>query len=174
MKNIRLIIYIVIMLFIESCSIRSSQLSALISFFDQPISDISSKGWSVNYSGYNATVFAVSIQDGILFSNREGDQILFDGWSIRVVNGLGDENFNINIDDVNGLRTFRQGSRVLAVHNCDNWHREDRYKLTRFYQQCADGLEYSNRILVLEDGSISLIRQIIDERYTPLTLTKLK
>jgi hypothetical protein len=33
---------------------------------------------------------------------------------------------------------------------------------------------YSNSILVLEDGSISIIRQIVDERYTPLTLTKLK
>jgi hypothetical protein len=46
--------------------------------------------------------------------------------------------------------------------------------LVSLSQSCRDRRDYSNSILVLEDGSISVIRQIVDERYSALTLTKLK
>jgi hypothetical protein len=44
----------------------------------------------------------------------------------------------------------------------------------QFSQSCEAGIAYSNSILVAEDGSISIIRQIVDNAYNAMTLTKLK
>jgi len=45
--------------------------------------------------------------------------------------------------------------------------------MTRFSQQCGDREPYVNSILVANDGSIAVIRQVVDDRYTAMTLTKL-
>ncbi len=174
MKNLQLMLFVFFIFLVESCSVRSTQLSALINFFDEPPSILSSNSWSVNYGEYSAVVFAVSMPNGILFANNRGDQILFDGWVLRVIKGMGNSNLNIKIDNVDEIRTFKQNNRLVELHNCENWRQEKSFKVIRYYQRCGDKQEYVNRILVLEDESISLIRQIIDERYTALTLTKLK
>ena len=81
---------------------------------------------------------------------------------------------DMKIDEIDDVRTFKQGSRTLASHRCQEWQRGMNSGMVSLSQKCEDRRDYSNSILVLEDGSISVIRQIVDERYTALTLTKLK
>jgi len=135
--------------------------------------DLSLNGWSVKYANYEAMVYPVSLPEGTLFSNKAGDQVFFDGWSVRRVSGLGLRGQEYQNRDVADERTFMRGNRTLAVHKCDQWKKKQQSGKKQFSQSCKDVKIYSNIILVEEDGSIGVIRQVVDDRYNALTLTKL-
>jgi len=142
-------------------------------FFETQDADLSLNGWSVKYANYEAMVYPVSLPDGTLFSNKAGDQVFFDGWSVRRVSGLGLRGQEYQNRDVADERTFMRGNRTLAVHKCDQWKKKQQSGKKQFSQSCKDVKIYSNIILVEEDGSIGVIRQVVDDRYNALTLTKL-
>ena len=172
--SLKKLISLMMLILVSGCSVQSSQLSSLISLVKAPSLDLSANSWLVRYSDYESVVYAVSTSEGTLFSNKAGDKVLFDGWMVRKVSGLGRRGLDIKIDEIDDVRTFKQGSRTLASHRCQEWQHETSSGMVNLSQNCRDRLDYSNSILVLEDGSISVIRQIVDERYTALTLTKLK
>ena len=157
----------------SGCSVQSSQLSAVMGLFETQDADLSLNGWSVKYANYEAMVYPVSLPDGTLFSNKAGDQVFFDGWSVRRVSGLGLRGQEYQNSDVADERTFMRGNRTLAVHKCDQWKKKQQSGKKQFSQSCKDVKIYSNIILVEEDGSIAVIRQVVDDRYNALTLTKL-
>jgi hypothetical protein len=135
--------------------------------------ELSLNSWSVKYANYEALVYPVTLPEGTLFSNKAGDQVFFDGWSVRRVSGLGLRGQEYQNSDVADERTFIRGNRTLAVHKCDQWKKKQQSGKKQFSQSCKDVKIYSNIILVEEDGSIGVIRQVIDDKYNALTLTKL-
>jgi hypothetical protein len=135
--------------------------------------ELSLNSWSVKYANYETLVYPVTLPEGTLFSNKAGDQVFFDGWSVRRVSGLGLRGQEYQNSDVADERTFIRGNRTLAVHKCDQWKKKQQSDKKQFSQSCKDVKIYSNIILVEEDGSIGVIRQVIDDRYNALTLTKL-
>ena len=157
----------------SGCSVQSSQLSAVMGLFNTQDADLSLNDWSVKYANYEAMVYPVSLPDGTLFSNKAGDQVFFDGWSVRRVSGLGLRGQEYQNSDVADERTFMRGNRTLAIHRCDKWKKKQQSGKKQFSQSCKDVKIYSNIILVEEDGSIGVIRQVVDDRYNALTLTKL-
>ena len=177
-----------IMLFVvsSSCVIKSSQLSNLKDLLDNEASYYENNGWSISYRDKETLVYAVKIPEGTLFSNKEGDQVFFDGWSIRFISGLGYSGDRIKIVDKSNLRQFYRNDRLIAEQTCESWRQQSNQNKKFFSQICSNKIsnignkkesmkrEYRNSIVVEENMNISLIRQIVDERYTPLTLTKLK
>ena len=157
----------------SGCSVQSSQLSAVMGLFKTQDADLSLNGWSVKYANYEAMVYPVTLPEGTLFSNKAGDQVFFDGWSVRRVSGLGLRGQEYQNRDVADERNFMRGNRTLAVHKCDQWKKKQQSGKKQFSQSCKDVKIYSNIILVEEDGSIAVIRQVVDDRYNALTLTKL-
>ena len=157
----------------SGCSVQSSQLSAVMGLFKTQDADLSLNGWSVKYANYEAMIYPVTLPEGTLFSNKAGDQVFFDGWSVRRVSGLGLRGQEYQNSDVADERTFMRGNRTLAVHKCDQWKKKQQSGKKQFSQSCKDVKIYSNIILVEEDGSIGVIRQVVDDRYNALTLTKL-
>jgi hypothetical protein len=135
--------------------------------------ELSLNSWSVKYANYEALVYPVTLPEGTLFSNKAGDQVFFDGWSVRRLSGLGLRGQEYQNSDVADERTFIRGNRTLAVHKCDQWKKKQQSGKKQFSQSCKDVKIYSNIILVEEDGSIGVIRQVVDDRYNALTLTKL-
>ena len=173
-ESLKKLISLMMLILVSGCSVQSNQLSSLISLIKEPSLDLSANSWLVRYSDYESVVYAVSTSGGTLFSNKTGDKVLFDGWMVRKVSGLGRRGLDIKIDELDDVRTFKQGIRTLASHRCQEWQSEMNSGMVSLSQNCSGVRNYSNSILVLEDGSISVIRQIVDERYTALTLTKLK
>ena len=165
---------IAISIVLSGCIVKSSQLNGLIDLIKEPSMDLSNNAWIVRYSDYESIVYAVSTSEGILFSNHFGDQVLFDGWTLREAKGMGQRQININISDKKNIRTFKIGARTLSNHRCNQWEQKKNMGRVRYTQYCNDKQNYENSILVEESGNISMIRQIVDERYTALTLTKLK
>ena len=103
---------------LSGCVVQSSQLSALVGLIKKPTVDVSENSWSVRYADYEAIVYAITVPEGTLFSNKAGDQILFDGWSIRQVKGMGRRGIDYQNSDNNNQRTFMRGNRKLAIHSC--------------------------------------------------------
>ena len=155
------------------CSVQSSQLSAVMDLINKPSTDVPLNSWSVKYGDYEAIVYPVTLPEGTLFSNQAGDQILFDGWTVRSVKGLGLQGPAYQNSDVANERTFMRGNRSLAVHQCDQWQQKQQSGKKQFSQSCKGDSIYTNNILVEQDGSISVIQQIVNDRYEPLILTRL-
>ena len=166
-------VLIIVAVFISGCVVQSKQLNTLINLTKDPKFDISDAAWTLRYSGYESIVYAISTENGILFSNNSGDQVLFDGWVITDVIGVGRSKININISDADGIRVFKKGVRQLSRHFCGDWDRLEKSDVIRYSQSCESERSYQNIILVGEDENVSLIRQIIDEKYSALTLSKL-
>jgi hypothetical protein len=161
------------LLMFSGCSLQSSQLSAVMGLLKPQDTELSLNSWSVKYANYEALVYPVTLPEGTLFSNKAGDQVFFDGWSVRRVSGLGLRGQEYQNSDVADERTFIRGNRTLAVHKCNQWKKKQQSGKKQFSQSCKDVKIYSNIILVEEDGSIGVIRQVVDDRYNALTLTKL-
>ena len=161
------------LLMFSGCSLQSSQLSAVMGLLKPQDTELSLNSWSVKYANYEALVYPVTLPEGTLFSNKAGDQVFFDGWSVRRVSGLGLRGQEYQNSDVADERTFIRGNRTLAVHKCNQWKKKQQSGKKQFSQSCKDVKIYSNIILVEEDGSIGVIRQVVDHRYKALTLTKL-
>ena len=169
----RMLSVMVCLLMFSGCSLQSSQLSAVMGLLKPQDTKLSLNSWSVKYANYEALVYPVTLPEGTLFSNKAGDQVFFDGWSVRRVSGLGLRGQEYQNSDVADERTFIRGNRTLAVHKCNQWKKKQQSGKKQFSQSCKDVKIYSNIILVEEDGSIGVIRQVIDDRYNALTLTKL-
>ena len=161
------------LLMFSGCTLQSSQLSAVMGLLKPQDTELSLNSWSVKYANYEALVYPVTLPEGTLFSNKAGDQVFFDGWSVRRVSGLGLRGQEYQNSDVADERTFIRGNQALAVHKCDQWKKKQQSGKKQFSQSCKDVKIYSNIILVEEDGSIGVIRQVVDHRYNALTLTKL-
>ena len=165
---------IVMSIFLSGCIVKSSQLNGLLDLIREPRMDLSNNSWIVRYTDYESIVYAISTSEGILFANNFGDQVLFDGWTLLKAQGMGRRQININISDKKNIRTFERGDKAISKHHCNQWEQQKNSGAVRYTQSCSDKKRYENSILVKENGEISMIRQIVDESYTALTLTKLK
>ena len=168
------LIIIAISIILSGCVVQSRQLNGLLELIKEPPMDLSNNSWTVRYSDYESIVYAVSTSEGILFSNNFGDQVLFDGWTLRKAKGIGRRQIDMNISDKKNIRTFKRGDKTISKHRCNQWEQQKNSGSVRYIQYCSGKQSYENTILVEEGGNISMIRQIVDERYTALTLTKLK
>lgn len=168
------LIFVFVSIFLSGCILQSRQLIYLTELINDPPMDLSENSWSVSYSDYESVVYAVSTSAGILFSNKAGDQVLFDGWVVREAKGMGRYQLNMEINDVGNARNFKRENRIVLQQSCGRWENKKKLRVVLFSQYCDQMVGDSNNILVNEANDIILIRQIVDEKYTVLTLTKLK
>ena len=156
---------------LAGCSIQSSQLNAITGLFNKSEVPFDSNSWSVEYGDYSAAVYPVTVDGGTVFSNQRGDVILFDGWTVREVTGLG-HRLKLGITDDGASRRYLYGSRLVAQHQCDKWHSEQQAGIIRFGEFCWGQSQYTNIIQVDAEGRISLIMQNIDGSGLYLSLRK--
>lgn len=156
---------------LAGCSVQSSQLNAVMGLFDKTEAPFDSNSWVVEYGDYSAVVYPVTVDRGTLFSNQQGDVILFDGWTVREVFGLG-HRLKLGITDDGTARRYAYGTRFIAQHQCDKWQSEQQSGIIRFSEICWGQSQYTNTIQVGGDGGISLIRQNIDGSEQYLTISK--
>ena len=157
----------------SGCSIQSSQLNGLLNLISQPFENELENAWLVKYKNRETLVTAVTVPNGTLFANFKGDQFFFDGWTVRRISWSDQRLSSLNIMDLEHTRKFERNDYTIATHYCDKWKRNVETRLSRFMQTCRGPKTYNNEIIVNSNGHISFIRQIMDERYTPITIIKL-
>ena len=169
----RMLLILASMVLLAGCSVQSSQFSAVMDLVNKPSTNLPLNSWSVRYGDYESIVYPVTLPEATLFSNQTGDQVLFDGWSVRSFSGLGLQGPAHQNIDVAKERTFFRGSQLLAVHQCYQWQQKQLPGKKKFYQLCKGDIVYTNHIIVDESGDIKLIHQIVDNKYEPVIITKL-
>lgn len=173
MNGLKIFPLFLIVSVLHGCSVSSSQLTSIIETL-KPSFELQNNTWTLNYGEYRATVYAVAVKDGTLFSNEFGDQLLFDGWNLKEVTGLGIRRANWKIVDSNKKRRFFHGNRFVAEHLCGPWVSAQKFGLIRYSQDCRNITPHKNNIVVNEKGVITLIKQIVDGSESFLTLSKNK
>ena len=163
-----------IVILLESCVLNSSQLEALKRIYQNANSDENIFAWSLKYRDYNAVVYAIENNSKTLFANRDGDLVIFDGWTITAVKGMGKYRLDLKIVDELSERTFISSGLSFSKHYCNSWMKTDFQDTLSWLQNCTFIAKYQNMILVNEDGTISGISQIVDTKHSPLKLTKLE
>ncbi|MDG0970467.1 MAG: hypothetical protein P8Q37_07330 [Porticoccaceae bacterium] len=166
-------VIVLILVIMSGCVVKSSQLSGLLEQFDEQSVDFSDNSWLLTYGGYKSVVYAVEVPQGILFTNSFGDAVVFDGWTIESIKGMGRRQINLNVEDRSQKRFFYNDNRIVATHDCKSWQKEARSGMIQYSHVCSSQGAYSNTILVDKKGSISVIRQVIDQRLGVVTLSKI-
>lgn len=167
-------VILLVALVLQGCSIQSSQLSSVIDATRNGPKALQNSSWTVRYGKYTAQVYAVSSPKGTLFSNEFGDRFLFDGWSVREVNGLGVNRADWRVKDSNKTRKFIRGNTLVAAHFCSPWRSLNATDAVRHTQKCNGFMSYSNSILIDEKGYVALITQNVNGGNIFLTLSKNK
>jgi len=193
MRALNVFITFSLSVFLSACSVQSSQLSAVMSLFNAPsASALEGSAWNLRYGDYQSRVYAIAISDGTLFSNEQGDQVLFDGWVVREIKGLGNFRSRWQVEDYEASRELNRSGKPAAIHDCGVWSKaigssiigsakksaakqigssfnEDR---TLYTQSCEGTAGYTNVIEVNVSGEIEVIAQVIDASQTRFLLTK--
>ena len=165
--------FIATVIFTSGCSLKSSQLSSIYSWLSESKLEFEDHAWVLQYANYERIVYAVNLDDYVLFSNESGDQILFDGWKIIKLKGLANASFNTEPENQNTRCCSLTSSWRVKKRSCQNWVREEQDKYEKYTQICGTDYQYKNSILLDGKQNIIMIRQFIDQNDTPLTITKL-
>ena len=117
--------------------------------------------WFASVNGTGAVLNPYESNDLIVFANKDGDAIAFDGWIIRAVVGFGMKE-PISISGKDGVRTFSVADQNMQT-KCDKWNLEDLI----WSQICSNG---SGEIVLNDKGDIKKITMPIADGSTMVTL----
>lgn len=117
-------------------------------------------GWKMSFNGTETLVYAIAVGDGIVFANRDGLQIGFDGWDVVLVEGMagamgpirvrkGDGEGAPRSHEITGVGTFEVNCGP-ARRSATGWRTECSHE--------SDGrVRRMNQVIVL-DGAENIVR----------------
>jgi hypothetical protein len=110
------------------------------------------------------------------FTNSEDDLVIFDGWMVTEVRGLGQPSV-ISVQGQIGERLTRNDSRRVGSQACEEWRLMQEGLHVIHEQYCVGTERFENRIIVDSSGSIIKIEQYMGlnalGKKTAIILTKL-
>ena len=128
---------------------------------DHPKSAGETATWFASVYGTGAVLNPYVSNDLIVFANKDGDAIAFDGWIIRSVVGFGLKE-PLSISGKDGIRTFTVAGQKTQVQ-CDEWS----LKELIWSQTCSNG---PSEIVLDDEGNIQKIAMPIDDGSAIVTL----
>jgi len=168
------LIIILVLLTLAGCSVRFPQVESALGVFkkaEQPLADFR---WLLTMGNYSTTVLAVTVPNGTVFANEQGDAVFFDGKIVRRIIKLGARTDKYEVfDQPNNLKILRQFSvnqRVFSEHSCEPAAFVNDYIIE---QRCVGEMGYKNTIEHNKAGKIIGISQVVDYTGQVLTLRKL-
>ena len=95
----RLLLFVGCIGSLGGCSFHSNQLSALSTLWSEDSGP--QKNWRVSWDGELTDVYAINVQDQIIFADGDGFLLRFDGWQITSIEGVlpGGEALSLDIID---------------------------------------------------------------------------
>ena len=154
--------------------ISSSQVSTLNSLINKSNPDQNEAMWNLVFKNYESKVFAVSIGDKILFANKLGDRVIFNGWDFESIGSINGVDYGYSVFRNGHEKLLLKGKQVVSRTICTNWSRESVKNLTRLSQKCTGSTERVSFITLSKDGFVESINQILDDKGTFLKISKVK
>jgi hypothetical protein len=159
------------------CSFHSGQLEAARRAFDRPgggIDPLADHAWRASFLELQTRLYAVDADDGIVFADRHGTRLGFDGWDLVAGAGLPNA--------VRGFRVRRDGDgrRIHEVDGlgsfaviCDDPQRTAWGWRTRCRHEAGDAvIPMVHRLVIDAGGRIVRIEATIVPGAAPLVLER--
>ena len=83
---------------IGACTIGSSQFGAV--FGNKKNQGVDEAYWMAEFNGVTYQLIAINLPNSVLFSDRYGNSVIFDGWSINNLIGFGMYNGEIEFEEI--------------------------------------------------------------------------
>ena len=154
-----------------SCSVSSSQLEAFSS--SSPDTRVQNFYWDVTYDNIKYKLIAIELPNGTLFSDKFGNSLFFDGWSIESIVGFGnfEGEFDIQGDEIGSVE-FSDEDAFTIQKNCGEWEEKFQEGFLIFEQPCVNKVKFINKIIVNDADEIIEIKQFIEPSNKPMVLKK--
>ena len=152
---------------VSGCTFSAPQFESAIALAEDTISSNETTSadepvtWFASVGGVGAVLSPYVSNDLIVFANRHGDAVAFDGWTIRSVVGFASPD-PLAVAGKEGVRTFTVAGKKTQTR-CDEWYLVD---LT-WSQICSNG---RSEIVLDDEGNIKKISMPIGDGSTIVTL----
>jgi hypothetical protein len=161
---------------LASCTVQSKQLGLFTSAAKPQQDALDMYRWRVEFGSYQTELLAVTVPGETQFTNSEDDLVVFDGWMVTEVRGLGQPSV-ISVQGQVGERLTRKDSSQVGSQECEEWRLMQEESHVIHEQYCVGIERYENRIIVNSSGSIIKIEQYLGlealGKKTAIVLTKL-
>lgn len=160
------------LLFIGSCTIGSSQFGAI--FGDKKKQGVEEAYWMAEFNGVKYQLIAINLPNSVLFSDRFGNSVLFDGWNIINLIGFGMFNGEIEFEEIEiGETKLNVKSPQELSSDCTEWTVNTLDSGKSYTRFCGNQISYPNVLKINDKGQIVSISQYIQSVNNIFTLTKL-
>ena len=174
MKQLTLITAIVISLFTTACTIKVPQVAALQKSVQQPIQNIDEFAWSLQYEDYQTEVYAVSTDEGTMFASYDNDSLLFDGYAIKRIDGLANENAPLFFENTSRVDASGKGfvDAVGRTTSLQCLAKTATGAVARQLCVSKDGTEWVFELAFDANGTLSTIKQTVNNSGSVVILKK--
>jgi hypothetical protein len=159
-----------------SCTVQSNQLGLFTSAVKPQQDELEMYRWRIEFGDYQTDLLAATVPGATLFTNSEDDLVIFDGWMVTEVRGLGQTSV-ISVQGQIGERLTRKDSRRVGRQACEEWRLMQEGLHVIHEQYCVGTERFENRIIVDSSGLIIKIEQYMGlnalGKKTAIILTKL-
>lgn len=166
---------IVILIFLTSCSINSSQykfLKNMIAKEDKSLKP--EKNWTVYWSKQKIDVYAINFQDQILFAD-ENINILYSNNQINKIIGLFPEDIVLEIKSNQKGLAYKLNERLIGEDSCkDGYIEKNNAKNRRYIRSCYESKSrkiYNNEVYFNSEGMIIGMKFKVHPNYPPIELS---
>jgi hypothetical protein len=170
--------YIYIIIFISSCSFQSTQIEYLKGILSNLEKNKPVMNWELMWIENEIDLYAVNINEKILFTNGRNIRLLFDGWQLSSIDGVLTDDQTIKISNNNNRLQYLVNERVLTTDICDDWLeiKNDKDNTSYFKQSCIQANTdyfYENIIMLNSNNNIVSLEYNLYPGY-PMATLKLK
>ena len=145
------------LMLLSGCTFQSSQLDLLLSAFKR--SEAPTPRWVASLGTEVRALTPAIEQNRVVFVDGQDTAIVFDGWLISSVTGMGLRT-PMTIRDNSGLRYFVQRRRE-DVMSCGKWVLVSMGLGSQWQQSCVANHEHINVITIDAAGDITKIEQVV-------------
>jgi hypothetical protein len=156
--TLRWVVCFVAVLLTVGCTVQSNQFSMLASLVVPQEDALAAYRWRVTLGQYQTVLIAGTAPGKTFFANKKDDFIVFDGWMITEVHGLGLIS-SLSVQGQVGERVIHRNSHQVGSQNCEAWKLIEQSNETVQEQYCLGEARVLNRITIDAEGQITKIEQ---------------
>lgn len=162
---------------LSGCSFYSSQARFVKKMMADESDKVAEYAWRVEFNGYSATLYAVAAKHGTVFGNYTGDAVVFDGWTLKEIRGMGRFRYRWVVKSEDDFRMFYEIGKFQGSYRCGSWQvAQSQGEAAQLKQYCrgGQGREYQNRMQLMPDNSVDRIEWGVVGEPGPLVLQRLR
>ena len=174
MRAFKWLIILLLFPLVAGCTLKVPQVASFQKSFQLPLQNIEEFAWLLEYEEYSVTVYPILIDEGMLFASYENDSLFYDGFAIKRIDGLANEQVPLFFDNTHqvksGPRRFINSDGLVVNLNCEV--KKAIGAVARQLCFSEDGDEWIFELGFDSEGTLAMIKQTVNKSGSVVILTK--